>query len=127
MAVQTAAFVNEAYHCLKHPLQRAEYLLRLKGHDLGNEGRTHRDTVFLLEQMQLREQLESVARQENPLRALDAWRTDVAGRIQFLQEVFAKAFEAGDDEQAVDSVLKWKFLVKLQSDAERLQDHLEQD
>lgn len=127
IAVQTAAFVNEAYHCLKNPLARAEYLLQLQGYDMNNEARTHRDTAFLLEQMALREQLEAVAQQARPLQVLDAWQAEVAGRIQQVHETFARAYGAGDKVRAIDSVLKWKFLVKLQSDADRLQEHLEQD
>lgn len=127
VAVQTAAFVNEAYHCLKNPLLRAEYLLRLKGHDLNSEARSHHDTAFLLEQMGLREQLEAIPRQANPSLSLELWKADVARKVRHVQETFARALEAGDEECAVDNVLKWKFLVKLRSDADRLQDHLEQD
>jgi len=127
MAVQFAAFVNEAYLCLKTPLLRAEYLLQLQGLDTQHEERTHHDTQFLLEQMELREILEAAARQADPWQALDLWFADVAKRTQVVQERFGKAFAAGDNAGAVDSVLKWKFLVKLRADAERLRDHLEQD
>lgn len=127
LAVQSAAFVNEGYQCLKTPLLRAEYLLRLQGHETGQEERTHHDTEFLLEQMQLREQLEAVTQQADPWRSLDLWLADVARRTQLVQEVFGKAFKSGDNAGAMDGVLKWKFLVKLQVDAEKLRDHLEQD
>jgi len=127
MAVQSASFVNEAYQCLKTPLCRAEYLLRLQGIETQQEERTHHDTEFLLEQMELRERLEAFTRQADPWQAFDLFLTNVEKRTEQMQESFGKAFEAGDNAGAVDSVLKWKFLVKLRADAERLRDHLEQD
>lgn len=126
-AVQSAAFVNEAYQCLKMPLLRAEYLLRLQGHEMQQEERTHQDSEFLLEQMQLREQLEMVEQQKDPFRALERWLADLANRTQSMQEAFGKAWQTGDTARAVDSVLKWKFLVKLRTDADKLRDHLEQE
>lgn len=62
MALQQAATINEAYQTLKHPLKRAEYMLSLHGFDLGNEQHTLRDTAFLMEQLELREELDGIER-----------------------------------------------------------------
>ncbi len=126
LAVQSAAFVNEAYQCLKNPLLRAQYLLRLKGREIHTES-THHDMAFLLEQMQLRESLEDIMQQKSPSQAFGVWRADVTRRIQVLHDAFGKLFAAEDYEHAVDSVLKWQFLVKLQADADKLWDQLDQD
>ena len=66
MALQQAATINEAYQALKHPLKRAEYMLSLHGFDLGNEQHTMRDTAFLMEQLELREELDAIERKPRP-------------------------------------------------------------
>ena len=47
-----------AWQTLRHPLMRAEYLLSLHGFDLASEQHTVRDTAFLMEQLELREELD---------------------------------------------------------------------
>lgn len=126
IAVQTAAFVNEAYQCLKNPLRRAQYLLVLAGHAIHSDTHTHQDHAFLLEQMQLREELERVSQQTDPA-ALDTLLDHIRVRTAQLQAAFVQAFIAKDYTQAMDSVLKWQFLVKLQADAHRLAEHFDQD
>ncbi len=49
---------------LRHPLTRAEYLLSLHGFDLASEQHTVRDTAFLMEQLELREELDEIGRGE---------------------------------------------------------------
>ncbi|ERM62147.1 cobalamin (5'-phosphate) synthase, partial [Vibrio mimicus CAIM 1883] len=60
LAVQQAAQINDAYQTLKDPIRRAEYLLSLQGIEMNAEQQTLQDPMFLMEQMELREELESV-------------------------------------------------------------------
>jgi molecular chaperone HscB len=55
IAMQWASKVNEAYLTIKSPLKRAEYLLRLLGHDPRIEHNTAMPAEFLMHQMELRE------------------------------------------------------------------------
>jgi molecular chaperone HscB len=55
LAMQWASKVNEAYLTLKHSRKRAEYLLRLLGHDPQIERNTAMPAEFLMHQMELRE------------------------------------------------------------------------
>ncbi|MBU5881014.1 co-chaperone HscB [Vibrio cholerae O1] len=76
MAVQQAAQINDAYQTLKDPLRRAEYLLSLQGIEMNAEQQTLQDPMFLMEQMELREELESVTACADPeaaLVAFDIW------------------------------------------------------
>ena len=57
-AVSQSATINQAWQTLRHPLMRAEYLLSLHGFDLASEQHTVRDTAFLMEQLELREELD---------------------------------------------------------------------
>jgi molecular chaperone HscB len=54
-----ATAVNDAAKVLRDPVRRAEYLLKLKGLDVGDEqaGRKHVDPAFLMEVLELREEL----------------------------------------------------------------------
>jgi molecular chaperone HscB len=58
-SMQMTTRVNEAYRTLKNPVQRAKYLLELHGVDVGFETNTAMPPEFLMEQMELREALES--------------------------------------------------------------------
>ena len=60
-AVQYSATINQAWQTLRHPLTRAEYLLSLHDFDLASEQHTVRDTAFLMEQLELREELDEMA------------------------------------------------------------------
>lgn len=55
LSMQWATQVNEAYRTLKHPLQRARYLLQLAGVDIDHESNTAMPPAFLVEQMEWRE------------------------------------------------------------------------
>ncbi|HHB1425656.1 TPA: co-chaperone HscB [Serratia odorifera] len=123
MALQQAATINEAYQTLKHPLKRAEYMLSLHGFDLGNEQHTLRDTAFLMEQLELREELDAIERQadENALAAF-------AGRLNdACQQRSAQMVQLLDAQQwtdAADTVRKLRFLDKLQQQVEQLEEKL---
>lgn len=70
-SMQMSTRVNEAYRTLKHPVQRAKYLLELNGVDVAFETDTAMPPEFLMQQMDLREQLED---------AKDASALDVLGK-----------------------------------------------
>lgn len=61
MSVQKAAQINDAYQVLKHPISRAEYILAEQGMEIRGEQQTMQDPMFLMEQMELREELEDIA------------------------------------------------------------------
>ena len=70
MAVQQAAQINDAYQVLKQPISRAEYLLAENGVEIRGEQQTMQDPMFLMEQMELREELEDIADSSDPESAL---------------------------------------------------------
>ncbi len=75
-ALQRSVDINNAYHTLKNPLPRAQYLLQLQGISVG----TDKDTVkpsqaLLIEIMELRE------RQDEISGSLDAMHDDSVQRI----------------------------------------------
>ena len=66
-SMQMASRVNEGSRVLRNPIERARYMLELNGVDLGTGGETIRDTEFLMEQMELREELDEIGEDEERL------------------------------------------------------------
>ena len=63
---------------LKNPISRAEYLLVQHGEDIRGEQQTMQDPMFLMEQMELREELEDIADSSDPEDALFAFEGKVS-------------------------------------------------
>ena len=125
LAVQRAAQVNEAYHTLKDPLERARYLLALNGIDTEEESNTSMDTAFLMEQMEWRERLDDVAGSGDPMATL----LQVAGKLEQTQrEMFRQMgefFQDGGDaalQQATAMVRKLRFMHRLEQQVADLED-----
>lgn len=128
LALQQATRVNEAFETLKDPMKRARYLLKLHGIDMEVEKETTKDTAFLMEQLELREELEKVRGGADPYAAVDDLMQRITVMIKKLVAQIAMQFEAGTDEQlerARESVRKMQFLNKLYSEAESLEAELE--
>ena len=64
-ALQHASLINDAYDTLKSPLKRAAYLLRLENIDPEEHNQNHLQESFLLQQLELREELESLKAQKD--------------------------------------------------------------
>ncbi len=127
LAVQGAAWVNEAYATLKDDTRRARYLLTLQGVEFNDERDTASDPVFLMEQMELREALEEAPEAADPLGRLDALSGDIAARRKALSAQFAEALDADRVDEAKTLVLKMRFYDKLRDEARRTAERLEDE
>ncbi|MCG7489894.1 MULTISPECIES: co-chaperone HscB [Vibrio] len=124
MAVQKASEINDAYHVLKSPLSRAEYILAENGIDIRDEQQTMSDPMFLMEQMELREKLEDIPSQPEPEAALFDFDAEVSKtHKQYLQAVELE-LNAGQWTQAADTVRKIKFIAKLKNEIELVEEKL---
>ena len=124
MAVQKAAEINDAYQMLKSPISRAEYILSINGVEIRGEQQTMRDPMFLMEQMELREELEDIANSSEPEDAL----FDFEGKVSkmFKQHLAQVEQELNDAlwTQAAECVRKLKFISKLKHEIELVEDKL---
>ncbi|WP_370278484.1 Fe-S protein assembly co-chaperone HscB [Pontibacterium sp.] len=125
MSEQYTAYLNEAVTTLKAPLSRAQYLLKLQGFDTTGESSVAIDPMFLMQQMELREQLEEVPDQDDPFEALDELSDEVDSMLKQLRLDFDAQYAAQSYEQAVASVRKMQFLEKLVVEIESLEDRLD--
>ncbi len=128
MAVQQAANINDAYHSLKQPLLRAEHLLALRGVKLSHEQRSFTDTHFLMQQMELREQLAEITEASDPFSLIDDIEQQISANRKNLLQRLATALSANNPEQdlaAADIIRKLKFFFKLQHELELIEQQLQ--
>jgi len=129
LSMQGAIRVNEAFETLKDPVRRARYLLSLHGVEPDAPQEITADTAFLMEQMVLREELETARSGPEPLVALDQIMERANARIRTLVARVAVQFETPTSEHleaARELVHKVQFLYKLRQEAEALEAELEE-
>lgn len=124
IAVQYSAFVNEAYATLSKPLARALYLLQLEGMSQEEISGQKVDGGFLIEQMELREKLESLHDLVDPDTVLDHLVKEITGDIKMHQAEFETAYNQSNLSAAASGCVKMQYLEKLLLEAEQIESDL---
>lgn len=124
LAVQYSALVNEAYATLRKPLGRALYLLELAGMSQEEISSQQIDGGFLIEQMELREKLDSMDGLVDPDTVLEHLVTEISADIKGHQSEFAEAHAANELSVAAGACVKMQYLEKLLLEAERIESDL---
>lgn len=115
-SLQWTTRVNEAYRTLKDPVQRGRHLLELHGVDVAFETNTQMPGDFLMQQLELREELESAAGGKDPAR-LDSLRERLRSQKGDLEAEIGRAIDARKDYPgAAELVRKLMFLDKLDAE-----------
>jgi molecular chaperone HscB len=120
VAMQTSTRVNEAYQALKDPVERARYLLALRGIDAFDETDTKLSLAFLETQLERRERAAEAADVED-VEALDAILAEVRSEISERQQQLGRLL---DEDAAVDraraAVRELRFLAKVAEDVDAM-------
>jgi molecular chaperone HscB len=130
LSIQGASLINQAFETLKDPLARAEYLLTLQGMALHAPQETTQDMDFLMQQMELREELAEIRQQPDPYAAVSDLSNRIDDKLQELVEQLATRFESATPEQleeAREILRKLRFLRKLHSETEAMVAALEDE
>src|SRR3954463_12120322 len=115
-SLQWTTRVNEAYRALKDPVQRAKHLLELHGVDVAFETNTQMPADFLLQQLELREELEAASCGKDVSR-LDGVRARLEDERGHLEKHLAEAIDARKDYAgAAELVRKLMFLERLDAE-----------
>ena len=120
LSLQAAARVNEAYRTLGDPVERARYLLGLRGVDAFDETDTSLDIGFLERQLERRERaVEALdARDEG---ALDVLLREVRADARALESTLGELLETQAPPPAARArVRELKFLDKLAGDLDEM-------
>lgn len=116
ISMQHTSCINEAFNTLKNPVERALYLLKLKGLDINFDNETTMDAQFLIEQLELRESLAAVGNDTESLDKLDVMGGEVKNKLSRLMLDFSSLYEADETEQARELIRKMQFLKKAQKE-----------
>ena len=127
LSLQMTALVNEAYQTLMDPVRRGRYLLSLRGVDMDGETDTAMDPAFLMEQMELREQLEEVRQVANPGKQLVELANRIDQRMQETIDRLRSALERDSSQEtrhARNLVREMQFLQKMHHEIGNLEEEL---
>ena len=130
MSVQSAAEINDALQTLKHPVKRAEYMLSELGVDIRAEQQTLQDPLFLMQQMELREELEELSSSSDPDAAIAQFEQQIKQLDNQYSAQLAEQLASSNEQQyqlAADNIRKLKFVYKLRDELERIEDSLFDD
>ncbi|MDA8652523.1 Fe-S protein assembly co-chaperone HscB, partial [Porticoccaceae bacterium] len=125
LAVQMATLINQAFETLKSPVHRAQYLLELRGVVDDEPSKTTSDSVFLMQQIELREALASISSSDDPWWALDRLAASIRASYADLQGDFHQSFGAERFDEANRTVAKMQYFTKLLDQVRSLEDSLE--
>lgn len=125
LAMQKSTQINDAFATLKNPIRRAQYLLETEKNIDASKEVTVSDPVFLMQQLELREQLEVIIDQKS---ASDLMKfSDNISAMAKTQESEVANLFAQDDWQVkniLSAIHKLQFLHKTLSDIEAAEDKL---
>jgi molecular chaperone HscB len=130
LSMQGAARINEALETLKDPISRGSYLLSLHGIQMDLQKETTQDMAFLMEQMELREELEGIRSQSDPHQAIADLGMRISKQIKSLVGQMALHFETATPDQLEDAreiLRKMRFLQKLRNEVEAVEAELEDE
>ncbi|MFP6805690.1 MAG: Fe-S protein assembly co-chaperone HscB [Pseudomonadales bacterium] len=122
LSMQWTTQINEAYATLGSSLRRAIYLLTLEGKEIANNPQL--DPMFLMEQIELREELEQIEEATDGIELLDHFRASVSKIMKTLEGDFSACYAAKEIAGAEQAVYKMQFINKLAIAANNVEEKL---
>ncbi|MFV2032343.1 MAG: Fe-S protein assembly co-chaperone HscB [Gammaproteobacteria bacterium] len=127
LSVQQAAWINQAYETLSNPVERARYMLQVKGVDMSDESKTTADTEFLMEQIGFREEMDECHTNPDPLECCEHIVAKLRLKEQGYSAEFKSCFDQGDLNAARQSSRKMQFIQRVLDQLIEFQFEFEED
>ena len=127
LSMQQTSWINEAQSTLKDPVLRASYLLKLRGIDFSLENETTMDAAFLMQQLEMRERLENIKNESEPLDVLDSLAKEVKTSTRSMMDSFAQAFNNDNLDDAREWIRKLQFMQKAKKEINTLSAEIEDE
>jgi len=127
LSVQQASWINQAYETLSNPVKRTRYMLELNGVDMNDESETTADTEFLMEQISLREEMDTCHGNPNPLECCEQIAQKLDTKNQQYSAEFKISYQQGDLNSARQSSRKMQFIQRVAEQLSDLQFELEEE
>ena len=102
-------------------------MLALADIELAHEYQTLKDPMFLMQQMELREQLEDIPTAKDPEQEIIDFQLQIDTIIAQFEQQFNQLFNDGSQQaldNAADNVRKLKFMLKLAAEARDLEEQI---
>ena len=115
VAMQWATRANEALRTLRDPIERARYLLQLRGYDTEEETNTAMPPDFLMQQMEWREAVEK-ARASKDAAALESLRAELGQSCEQMLQMLGRALDESSYDAGCSLVRKLRFIEKLEEE-----------
>jgi molecular chaperone HscB len=123
--MQLTTRVNEAYRALKDPVQRAKHILELNGVDVAFETNTQMPTDFLMQQLEMREDLEAAVGKKDSS-YLDGLMKKLASQQSGLEASIGESIDGRKDYAgAAGLVRKLLFLHKIEDEIQSAYEAIE--
>lgn len=113
-ALEFTAYLNTAYKTLKHPVERGAYMLSLHNINAFDEYDTQMQPSFLIEQIELQEELELHSDEDELEDFLASIKTKITRHMEHIHEFH----EAEQFDMMRNLVRELKFYIQLQTLAE---------
>lgn len=126
LSVQMASLINQAYETLRDPVKRSRYLLEINGASIPDDSATTSDAAFLMEQIELREEIEACRHSEDALSRCEQIETRLDHRAAELARDFVIHFNAADFDAALAASRKMQFIQRIQHQLAEMQFELEE-
>jgi len=125
LSIQVASWINQAFETLQDPVKRARYLLEISDVALPDDSATTSDSEFLMEQLELREAVESCRDHADGLGHSEKIALKLEQRASELAGDFVSAYDASDFDKAMQAHQKMQFIQRIQQQLSELQFELE--
>jgi molecular chaperone HscB len=124
-SMQMTTRVNEAYRALRDPVQRAKHLLELHGIDVAFETNTQMPTDFLLQQLEMREELEGAVGKKD-FDFLDSLKKKLQAQKRVLEASIGESIDTRKQyQEAGDLTRKLMFLQRIEEEIDAAYEQIE--